>query len=497
MDETTKTPDDQTNAVPSQDDTAAAAPDVSTEGREADSSPLPGFLTREEYEQVGDDPDPLPRGFEVIDGTGTMPSVNPERAQAAASAPHAGDEDTSAADPQAEQPGEPAPAEQSAAQAVGAFLSAGADAVRQVSAAKRAHDTARGELEELDRSIAAHEEELDHRRDIANRYQQIVEDETARQDAALAAASEARTRQDAVRAQITQLKERLQQAKEEDAQTEKRYRAAVDAAEAKELSSRESGSRLQRRLDDAKKNLTQAENEKTSGIQTAQQAVESANARLDTLRDEFVEVQRNPSANSAAYSVRTTELQNEIADATDELRRAKAELPRIQAEVERNLTSARAMVAEAQKPIDDAKKAFRAVTAEADKARDELDRVRREASARQRELRDQIADQEKAAREQEKRAEEAQAEADDARAALDEATDIHEHPEVTEGLNAHLEELHRRRDEKLGQVEHLAATEQDIRERTRGSRYQFIAAVAGAIALVVVIAIAWVALSPK
>lgn len=488
MDETTKTPDDQTNAVPSQDDTAAAAPDVSTEGREADSSPLPGFLTREEYEQVGDDPDPLPRGFEVIDGTGTMPSVNPERAQAAASAPHAGDEGTSAADPQAEQ---------SAAQAVGAFLSAGADAVRQVSAAKRAHDTARGELEELDRSIAAHEEELDHRRDIANRYQQIVEDETARQDAALAAASEARTRQDAVRAQITQLKERLQQAKEEDAQTEKRYRAAVDAAEAKELSSRESGSRLQRRLDDAKKNLTQAENEKTSGIQTAQQAVESANARLDTLRDEFVEVQRNPSANSAAYSVRTTELQNEIADATDELRRAKAELPRIQAEVERNLTSARAMVAEAQKPIDDAKKAFRAVTAEADKARDELDRVRREASARQRELRDQIADQEKAAREQEKRAEEAQAEADDARAALDEATDIHEHPEVTEGLNAHLEELHRRRDEKLGQVEHLAATEQDIRERTRGSRYQFIAAVAGAIALVVVIAIAWVALSPK
>ena len=225
--------------------------------------------------------------------------------------------------------------------------------------------------------------------------------------------------------------------------------------------------------------------------------MESANARLDTLRDEFVEVQRNPSANSAAYSVRTTELQNEIADATDELRRAKAELPRIQAEVERNLTSARAMVAEAQKPIDDAKKAFRAVTAEADKARDELDRVRREASARQRELRDQIADQEKAAREQEKRAEEAQAEADDARAALDEATDIHEHPEVTEGLNAHLEELHRRRDEKLGQVEHLAATEQDIRERTRGSRYQFIAAVAGAIALVVVIAIAWVALSPK
>ena len=68
---------------------------------------------------------------------------------------------------------------------------------------------------------------------------------------------------------------------------------------------------------------------------------------------------------------------------------------------------------------------------------------------------------------------------------------------MTEGLNAHLEELHRRRDEKLGQVEHLAATEQDIRERTRGSRYQFIAAVAGAIALVVVIAIAWVALSPK
>lgn len=44
---------------------AADPQDADAEPTSAQAPLMPAFLTREEYEQVGDDPDPLPEGFEV------------------------------------------------------------------------------------------------------------------------------------------------------------------------------------------------------------------------------------------------------------------------------------------------------------------------------------------------------------------------------------------------------------------------------------------------
>lgn len=491
----------------------------------AEDAPAPTFLTRKEYEKVGDDPGLLPRGFEVIDGTGAMPRLNEEMTQAAraaarpplatvgesgstgdptATASHAEDE---AEIQHAQAPATPtapaAPAQSakpnkkdgpSPVEALGSFLTTGAEAVREVSAAKRAHDTARGELEDLDREIGDREAELEHRQDIESRYDQIITDETARQDAALETGSAAKTQRDLLAAKISELKARLSQEKEDDAQTEKRLRAAVDAIEAKEASSRESGSRLQRRLDDAKRGAEKAEEEKKSAMDAAQKSIDSANSRLGTLREEFAGIQRNPSANSAEYSVRTSQLQNEISDAMEELRQAQGNLPRITAEVQRNLDAANAAVQEAQKPIDAAKKAFREVTAEADAARDELDTAKRDAAARQRELRDQISDQEKALKEEERKAQAAQEDADDAQASMDEANEIHAHPEITRQLANRLDEDRRIRADKVAQVERLAAAEQEVRDRTRGSRLRFLGAIAVTIAVIILIVTLWFSL---
>ena len=498
---------------------ADAAVGAGPQGATADHVPesaqaplIPAFLTREEYEQVGDDPDPLPEGFEVIDGgmsddplieiasyatqrymnepsPAPTPRVAPDQAEPPfppVTAP------VQSAPAQAQEPPRaPEPSGPGAAQAVGAFITEGVGAVRQVSAAKRAHASAREELEQLEQTILEQQEELAHRRDIEERYSQIIEDESARQDQAILNIAQAKATQESIRSVIDQLKEKLSATREADAQTEKRLKAAVDAAEGKEASSRESGTRLQRRLDDAKKSLEKAETEREVAIDTAQRAIDAAAARLATLREEFAEVQRNPSANSAAYSVRSNELQLEISDAAEELRQAQGALPVITEEVERSLATARAMVEEAKKPIDAAKRAHREVTNEADEARDALDTAKNAAAERQRGLRDQIAAQEKAVKEQDRLIAGEQAKADDAQAIMDEANDVHAHPEITEALEADLERNRAERAEQASEVQELADAERDVRQRTRDSRVRFLGAIGigAAIALVLIVLI--------
>lgn len=500
---------------------AADPQDADTEPESAQAPLMPAFLTREEYEQVGDDPDPLPEGFEVIDGgmsddplieiasyapqqhvhaPGAMPGAAPAPqtapygAPARAQPPLSPDEPNAQGAPEQVQkdPQTPEANGPGAAQAVGAFITEGVGAVRQVSAAKRAHASAREELEQLEQTILEQQDELAHRRDIEERYSQIIEEESARQNQAILNIAQAKAAQDSIRAAVDALKEKLAAVREADAQTEKRLKAAVDAAEGKEASSRESGTRLQRRLDDAKKSLEKAETEREVAIDTAQRAIDTAAARLATLREEFAEVQRNPSANSAAYSVRSNELQLEISDAAEELRQAQHALPVITEEVERNLATARAMVEEAKKPIDAAKRAHREVTNEADEARDALDTANNAAAERQRELRDQIAAQEKAIKEQDRLIAGEQAEADDAQAVMDEANDIHAHPEITEALEADLERNRAERAEQASEVQELADAERDVRQRTHDSRVRFMGAIGiGAAIVLALIVLAW------
>lgn len=386
---------------------------------------------------------------------------------------------------------EPVPTEEapgaSPVEAVGSFFSEGAAAVREMSAARKAHAEAREQLEQLDATIADEEAELAHRREVAANYHVIISSETARRDGATKAEQAAEVEQARIQGEIDALKERLQQMKDADSQTEKRLKAALDAAEAREASSRENGARLQRRLDDAKRNLEKAEEDQKNGVAAAQAAVESAESRLAMLHDEYAEVQRNPSANSAAYSVRADELQTEISDAAHELQSARDDLPRITKELEDALAHARKAVSEAEKPMDDAKQAFREVSSAADEARNTYREAKDDATERQRKLKEEISGKEKERRAQEQAAEDARAEASEAQALIDEANDIYAHPEVTETIAARLEADRAEREEQAVEVEQLASTEKAVRERTRGSRARFIGAIVGIVVLVVAV----------
>ena len=456
----------------------------------SDTDNIPRFLTRDQYEQVGDDPEPLPSGFEVIDG-----GISATGESHASAAP----DPTAQSEENARKPEEGAAqavakagaAIADAAASVGSMLSQGMGAVREVNAAKRAHSEARDHLDELSQVIEENEDELAHRREVEENYAQIVAEQTARQSNSLEAVRAAVAAQQAIAKVIEDLKQDLAAMKDADKATEKRLKSTLEAAESKEASAREGANRLVRRVTDAQRSLESAKADRETNLAAAKKAVESAQARLDTLREEFAEIQRNPSANSAAYSVRGIELENDISDAAEQLRQAKDQLPRLAAELDQSIADAEAVVAEANKPIDEARSSFRDVSNATAEARDALDAARKDAESRQKDLRAKITEQEKALKNQQKAQQEAQDDADDAAAILIDANDIHAHPEITQQLAARIESDKQYQSQQFQQVESLAATEKNVREKTRTSRLKLMGIVAAIVVVVAVVVYCW------
>ena len=430
--------------------------------------------------------EPLATPSDDVEGAEDEPSgqipaflvQNPMAATHAAETPDesAGENARDTADADGGEPGATEPTEPEDTEAVetsgpSGLFSEGVASMKAMSSARRAHAEARDELERLQNTIAAREAELEHRRDIEANYDEIIERERARKSDAEQAAEDLKAQRDATAERVSQLKRKLEQMREEDTTTEKRLKVTLDAATDKEQSARESGRRLQNRLDDAKSDLERL-NEK----------------RLATLNAEYAELQRNPSANSAEYSVRTRELEFEISDAAAALRSAREDLPQTDRETQRAIDEAIAAVAAAEKPIAAAKTAFDEAAAASDKARDAYSETKEAAEARQKELRKRIGDEEKSLKSQDRSITDKLDEASAAQAVIDEAEDVIAHPEVTEAIAHTLEADRAEHGDRVAEVEELANTERDVREQTRASRIRFIAAITG-IALLAILAI--------
>lgn len=448
-------------------------------------STMPSFLQLEHPTIGADAVDPHAAGFSVVEG-GTGNIAAPQAADADAAdtarptAPHS---------PAASR--DLGTAVSNTANAVGTFIAQGASAMREMNAAKKALADARAHLAELEQRIADQGEELETRQDIAGRYDQIVAEQRQTIDTAQKAAAAAEIGRDTHAAKATELKAQLEQIKEEDDATERRLKAALDAVEAREASSRETGNRLVRRLEDSKRIRDKVQAERDAGVAAAQQTVDATRAQLETLRREYAELQRNPSANPANYTVRTSELSMQISDTADALRKAEEDVPNITADLEHSLAAAEHAVEQAQAPIADAKRAHQAVTAEADAARDELQTAKAAAATRQRELREKITAEDKARRDQEQTIANAQADAAHAQLIIEQATEVHDHPEITESLAGSLARDKAEHAETEREVAQLEATEDAVRERTRDSRIKFTGAIVCIVAAVLVLIAIW------
>ena len=104
-----------------------------------------------------------------------------------------------------------------------------------------------------------------------------------------------------------------------------------------------------------------------------------------------------------------------------------------------------------------------------------------------RELREKIAAEDKARREQEQAIANAQADVAHAQSIIEQATEVHDHPEITESLAGSLARDKAEHAETEREVAQLEAAEDDVRERTRDSRIKFTGAIVCIIAVILVI----------
>ena len=105
--------------------------------------------------------------------------------------------------------------------------------------------------------------------------------------------------------------------------------------------------------------------------------------------------------------------------------------------------------------------------------------------------REKIAAEDKARRDQEQSIANAQADAAHAQSIIEQATEVHDHPEITESLAGSLARDKAEHAETEREVAQLEATEDAVRERTRDSRIKFTGAIVCIIAAILVIIAIW------
>lgn len=376
-----------------------------------------------------------------------------------------------------------------AARNVGTIFSEGVSALRAVSSAHRAHAEAKSALKELLAQIEENTDLLDHRREVARDYDAIVAAQTAERDKAERDEREAAAAQEGVAGTLAELERRLKAMQDEDDLDEKRLRDAWDEARANEKSARDGLEIAEHGLAEAQQMLDQARATQERTAASAQRDLDEATAELDQLRAEYAKIQRTPSANSAAYSVKSEELELKISDAAARRTKAQLDIPRLGAASANAVAAAEDAVAEARLPLEQAEKFHRGTVEAAERAQAELDSARKAAERRQRSLRDEISGVRKAQRDREQAVSDAQARREVAEALIAEAEEIHAHPEKTEELARTLAAQVAERDERQQAVAALAEQEQGIRARTHAERVRLGLAAAAVAAVILVIVI--------
>lgn len=375
---------------------------------------------------------------------------------------------------------------QRAAQVGTQTVTEGVSAMRELSAARRAHATAFKELETLERGAKELAEQLEHRRDVEENYECIVEVQTAEIEGAARALERERVRRATLESQLegkTNELKRLRDANDQKvAPSRKLMEQAKDALSKAERAQAEA----RRALKVAQTQADEATASRDSKLQAAKRMADAASAKLARQQDQLTEMRRDPSAGAKGLS----QASSAVATALAQLENARENVTRVTQETSQavqiaqtHLYTQRKSLEEAEADLKEAREREKELRRAYDAKRSAADEQEQGVSSKISELKASVAqarDDEAAAR----------GRGDAARAALEEAHDIHAHPELTDELEGRARTSRAQADEQRALVERLANEERMVRERTQHTRKIFYALVAVA-ALIVLLVLAF------
>ncbi len=334
-----------------------------------------------------------------------------------------------------------------AASGMGSSLHSGLGAMRDESDARRRYETALTQLAYLEEGIDEDRRTLAHREQVTKAFPDIVAAQREELRAASVSYKEAGRRAKIIQKDRDRLVAELERAKVEDEARLLPYKAALDEAQERFASA----------------NRT---------YEMTRDAYRAANDRL---------LQATAKRDQIAQA---TALAGSAAGATADMSQASAP-----EEVQRAVDIAQHDLWSARKSARDAVRAAREAKAEVDSRRGEHGKAADEARERERALEQDIHSREAALRELGKQRASARRRAESAKAIVEDARNVHDHPETTDGLRERIANEERDIEEKRSEIEGLAEEMDLARRRSRGLR--LLIAIAVVVAIVVLIWVLW------
>ena len=361
----------------------------------------------------------------------------------------------------------------------------GISAMREVSRAKRAHAKARETLANLEQKAQEEADELAHRRDVEHNYDEIIRVQRAEISDATADGEKARQLQASLEAQRDETKARLKRLKGDNDRRISPYKELAESAKGTLDDAERAWSEARRGLRAAQAQADDATNSRDSRLAAANRAVDNAAERLARLQDQLAQIRRDPSTGSKEIS----EMSGDVAAALAQLENAREDVARVTAETNRAVEIAQTHLYTQKKSLEEAEEDLETARTDEQEKRETHRKLRDEADEAERELVKASDDLDRKIADAKRAQTEAQGRVEAAGATIEEADDIHAHPEATLALEKQAQESREAAEAQHQQVEALADEERNVRERTRTARRVFLAIVAAVV--VALLLVAW------
>ncbi|MBR3317106.1 MAG: hypothetical protein IKG21_04715 [Atopobiaceae bacterium] len=372
----------------------------------------------------------------------------------------------------------------SAAGDAGRSIVGGLTALKQVRLATKMRADCEADIRDIERGLDEDNDELAHRVDVERNYEYIVSAQEADMQEARAEMDRAEAEIRKRREQATRLEDELRTMREQHEQELRPYRNLMDSSRGRSDDAAKSLANVRRTTRNAERALGEATKNRDARISAAHRAVDNAQERVGTLDADLNALRMSADADGAdAAAIAKTE--NELASNQRALDFARSEVVQVTQEAQDAVDQAQRKLLALQRELAQAEKLAETSKAEATAAKDEYDSMYRDSQAKEKAHEDAIKSCETRIRELTQVRNAAEGRYEDAKDVLDEANEIHAHPETTAGLRERIAAEEADLEDALAELDELTAQERALRRSTRGSRIAIIA-----IALVVLFIIA-------
>ncbi len=358
-------------------------------------------------------------------------------------------------------------------------VAGGLSAMREVRHAAKQRSDAMADLREIQRGLEEDRNEYAHRREVERNFDNIVSTQQAEIKKATAEAKRAAGEAKKQEEKAERLRQELREMRERHEQKLRPYRNLMESSRGRSDDAAKALADARRATRRAEADLSAATKRRDQRVALAHRAVDNAQERINRNQEER-EALRTETGDGAALAKVEAERQT----LERSLSTAREDITRTMQESQESVDLAQKALWKCQRELSNVEKSAADAKAEATAHKDEYDGLYKEAQAKEKTKEDAIKSCETRIRDLNKAREAAIARANEARDILNEAREIHAHPETTQGLRERIADEENDLEALQAEVDELTAAEQDLRRSTRGTRFVFIGIVAVVLAIV-------------